>query len=179
MFCLKVSANTEKPQALVETIFSQAKNIKIATDTKTQKEINKLINFTKLAENSLGKKIKSISKNEFSWYAKTLKEIIIKTVYPEAPNFLKQVKITYEQSSKQGKDIVVNSVVTKKGEETEVSYHLHFLAGGWKVFDISIDGDSWTENIKDQVISAIKKHKWIGLKKKLNKRLKELKTTKK
>ena len=49
----------------------------------------------------------------------------------------------------------------------------------WKIVDITIDDESWVENIQEQVHKTIKKKKWSGLKSSLSKRLKDLNSGKK
>ncbi len=178
ILCITISsAMAADPKAIVEIIFDKAKNEIIITDTKAQADINKLVNFNEMAKNALGNKYSTLSKEQIDWFSKTLKEIITKTVYPEAPKFLKEVKITYEGVKIAGGRANIDSVVKKRGEETEVSYHLFQFVNGWQVVDISLDGDSWIDSIKEQVLNALQKHGWVGLKEKLSKRLSDLQTS--
>jgi ABC-type transporter MlaC component len=58
-----------------------------------------------------------------------------------------------------------------------VDYTLEQQAdGSWKVVDVALDGESWVDSIRDQVVETLKKSKWTGLKKKLSDRLAELRT---
>ncbi|HLE10361.1 MAG: hypothetical protein A2504_04310 [Bdellovibrionales bacterium RIFOXYD12_FULL_39_22] len=171
---LSIQANSAGPKSIVEAIFDKSKNTTITSDTNAQAEVNKLVNFNVMAHNALGNKLSTLSKEQVDWFSKTLKEIITKTVYPEAPAFLREVKITYEGIKEKGDKATVNSIVRKRGEETEVSYHLMKFSNTWQVIDISLDGDSWTDSIKDQVINSLNKNGWTGLKDKLSKRLDEL-----
>lgn len=165
-----------RPIDVVKNIFEKAKNHKIIKNKKSQAQINKHINFHLMAKNALGSKFKTISQAEFNWFKKTLQAIIIKTVYPEAPKFLKNVQIDYEDVEVEKNKATVLSVVSKKGEETEVNYVLTKIKSRWIVMDISLDDDSWVESIRDQVIKTINKNKWSGLKTKLQNRLNELKS---
>lgn len=166
------------PKAVVEIIFKKAQQKDIATDAKKQAALNKYINFTTMGVSILGKNKKPLSREQINWFNKTLKSIITRTVYPLAPKFFKDVKVTYEGVEVTKQNTVVKSVVFSKGEETEVAYYLKKFQKEWKIVDIAIDDESWTEGINEQVNRTIKSEKWAGVKKRLTKRLKELKNKK-
>ena len=162
------------PQNIVELIFSKAGKTLVTSDKKLQNEINEQIDFSEMAKDVLGKEFKNRSALERSWFQETLKEIITRTVYPEAPKFLKRVKIQYKKVKEYGKRATVNSIVLRRGEETEVDYALRRIGERWKVVDVAIDGESWVDNISEQVHRTIRKRKWAGLKSRLGRRLASL-----
>lgn len=164
------------PKDVVKSIFNEAKNPEIAKDKKLQENLNQQISFDDMATNSLGKYKKELTAEQYSWYSKTLKEIITETVYPEAPDFFKGVKVTYEDESVKKDKAQILSVVTEKGEETEVEYTLRKVGEKWLVIDVSLDDESWIESIYEEVDVVMKKDKWDGLKAKLTKRLNEIRT---
>ena len=170
---------TLAPQLVVEDIFSRASAPEISSDAKKQEEVNSLVDFDQLAKAALGKEFKKASKADFEWFRDTLKEIIGRTVYPKAPEFLKDVKITYKEVATKGDSAKVNSTVQNKADLTDVDYKLTQEKGGsWKVTDVAIAGQSWVESIRDQVNQVIRKKGWKGLKDSMNRRLNELKTGK-
>jgi ABC-type transporter MlaC component len=162
------------PKIIVEEIFKHAKDPKIATDKGLQGKVNAMINFDQMAISSLGKYHKQISKSDLAWYSETIKSIITETVYPDAPDFFKGVQISYEDEEVGGDSALIVSVVTEKGEETQVDYKLKKIKGVWRVVDVALDEESWIESIYDQVDEVMKKDKWPGLKKKLTDRLKKI-----
>lgn len=183
LFLLITSTNVfgakETPKSVVEKIFNQAKNPKIAKDKTLQEKLNACISFAEMAKSSLGKYVKSLTKDQFSWFQSTLKEIITETVYPEAPDFFKNVKVEYEDEEVGKARAEILSVVIEKGEETEVAYTLKLMQGKWKVVDVALDDESWIESIYEEVDEVMKKDKWKGLKSKLSKRLKEVRESNK
>jgi ABC-type transporter MlaC component len=169
-------ATISNPQVVVESIFTKASMPEVASDSLKQSEINSYVDFDSLARAALGKEAKSISAKEFQWFRDTLQEIITRTVYPKAPDFLKDVKISYEAVKEKGANATVISSVQNKADFTDVKYQMMKTnSGDWRVVDVSISGLSWVESIRDQVKDVIKKKKWKGLKEAMNKKLSELK----
>lgn len=169
-------ASVSSPQVVVEEIFAKASAPEVVSDSTKQSEINSYVDFDALAKAALGTSAKSISNKEFQWFRDTLQEIITRTVYPKAPDFLKDVKISYENVKEQGAKATVLSSVQNKADFTDVQYKMvKNTKGDWRVVDVSISGLSWVDSIRDQVKDVIKKKKWQGLKDAMNKRLVELK----
>lgn len=176
---LPAFAEPAKPQEVVQEIFAKASAPEVATDAAKQAEVNAAVDFETLAKSALGKNFKAASPKDFQWFHQTLQEIITRTVYPKAPEFLKGVKINYADVKETPKGATVKSTVQNKADLTDVDYSLAKGADGkWKVVDVSISGISWVESIRDQVDSVLKKKKWAGLKDAMSKRLNELKAGK-
>ena len=127
----------------------------------------------------LGQEGPKRSASELKWFENTIKEIITRSVYPSAPKFLENVKITYKKTKLNSDDAKVFSSVSKKGESTDVDYLLKKTGAEWKVIDVSIDEESWVKTINEKVQKTIKEKGWTGLKDLLTKRLNELKSNKK
>lgn len=167
------------PQKVVEEIFTKAGQPEISSSADKQKEVSAMVDFAALAKSALGKEAKAIPAKEVEWFQGTLQEIITRTVYPKAPDFLKGVKIVYDQVEEKNNAAVVKSTVQNKSDLTEVEYKLMKAKdGNWKVVDVSISGLSWVESINDQVKDVMKKKKWKGLKEAMQKRLNEIKAGK-
>jgi ABC-type transporter MlaC component len=174
LLALGAHAAASEPKAVVQEIFQKAGVAEVATDASKQAEVSTYVDFDALARSALGKQ--KPSAEEFAWFRDTLKEIIARTVYPKAPDFLSGVKINYNAVDTKGKSSTVKSTVQNKADLTDVDYKLSDEGEkGWKVVDVSISGQSWVESIRDEVGKVIKKSKWAGLKQKMNKRLNELK----
>ena len=176
---LSVTAAPVEPKAVVQEIFTQASAPEVATSADKQGEINAKVDFETLASNALGKNAKTVAAHERAWFKNTLQEIISRTVYPKAPEFLSGVKINYDKVEEKNGKATVASTVQNKADVTDVIYKLEKGAGGeWKVVDVAISGLSWVDSIREQVSSTIKTKKWKGLKELMNKRLADLKAGK-
>src|SRR3989344_2828432 len=84
------------PKEVVEKIFSKAASPKIVSDKSLQKDLESNVNFSAMAAGVLGMHYGKVSHEEFEWFQNTLREIITRTVYPEAPQFFKNVKIHFK-----------------------------------------------------------------------------------
>lgn len=164
------------PQKVVEDIFSKAGQSEISSSQEKQKEVSAMVDFSALAKSALGKDAKGVAPKELEWFQQTLQEIITRTVYPKAPDFLKGVQIAYDKVEEKKNFAFVKSTVQNKADLTEVEYKLAKTKDNWRVVDVSISGLSWVESIHDQVKDVLKKKKWKGLKEAMNKRLNELKS---
>lgn len=164
------------PQTVVEEIFSKAGQSEISSSLDKQKEVSAMVDFSALAKSALGKEAKGVPPKELEWFQQTLQEIITRTVYPKAPDFLKGVQIVYDKVEEKKGFAFVKSTVQNKADLTEVEYKLSKAKESWKVVDVSISGLSWVESIHDQVKDVLKKKKWKGLKDAMTKRLNELKS---
>lgn len=164
-------------KSVVKDIFTKASTETVSTDEQLQQEINARIDFAEMARAALGSEFRRRSPQERVWFERTLQEIITRTVYPEAPKFLKQVKISYKKVKQDGKSATVSSVVRNRGERTLVSYDLRQdESGEWRVVDVAFDGESWVENIREQVRRTLRKRNWSGLKERMNRRLATLRS---
>ncbi len=163
------------PQKVIETIFATAQKGNPLQSIDSVKLLDNLFNYNQLALNILGATAKQIKVDDVEWFKKTIREILIKTIYPKANDFLKNVKITYRKSFVDGAKAKVSSQIQSKGETTDVVYLLEKDSENWRVVDVSIDDESWVKTINEKMLKSYKEKGWIGVKDLLNKRLKELK----
>ena len=119
-------AEVKSPKAIVEEIFQKSAAEGIATDVSKQAEVNALVDFDALARAVLVKQ--KASAEDFAWFRDTLKEIITRTVYPKAPEFLKGTKITFNADDVKGQRATVKSTVQNKADLTDVDYELANVA---------------------------------------------------
>ena len=159
---------------IVEQIFTKSAQPEISKDVKLQDEVNAFVDYGHMAKEVLGAEYKKRKAPELQRFEKMLKDIISLSVFPAAPDFLGKVNVTYKEVLEEGNNSKINSVVKHKGEETEVNYRLHKQGENWKVYDIALDGESWTDSIREEVQKILKKEGWAGLKKRLTKRLETL-----
>lgn len=167
------------PENLIKDIFLKVGKENLMLNTKIKEEVEMHVDFSDMARAILAEETKKITNADIKWFEATIKEIITRSVYPSAPKFLENVKITYKKTKETNADARVFSSVNKKGEATDVDYHLKKNGASWKVVDVSIDEESWVKTINEKVQKTLKEKGWNGLKDLLNKRLNELKSNKK
>ena len=163
------------PESLIQNIFSLAqKEENPLNNPKLKTELDNNFDFRLMSLNILGEEAKKRSASDLKWFEDSIKEIITKTVYPKAPEFLRGVKITYKATLVDENKATVPSVVAKKGEKTDVSYTLVKTGTTWKVIDVSIDDESWVKTINDKLKKTLKEKGWSGVKDLLTTRIKAL-----
>lgn len=178
MLNLNLQAATA-PEELIKDIFSKTGKENLLLNAKLKEEVESHIDFQEMAKTILAAEYGKRTATDLKWFETTLKEIITRSVYPAAPKFLENVKITYKKTKANEADAKVSSSVSKKGESTDVDYVLKKVNNEWKVVDVAIDEDSWVKTINEKVQKTIREKGWNGLRDLMNKRLTELKTNKK
>lgn len=167
-------SNTFAQMEVIEEIFTKAKQPNFAKDKKAHEYVNDHFNFNTMSKLILGSEIKKQPKKEIKWFTDQMENILSKTIYKKSSDFLKKVKYEHEYVEQGKKKAEILTIVKKRGEETEIMTKLTKTKGIWKIVDLSIDDELWSENIGSQVRKKIKKNGWKGLKRTLTKRLKEL-----
>jgi len=166
------------PEDLIKDIFQKTGKENLLLNTKLKSEVEAHIDFQEMSKSILAGEYSKHNTSDLKWFEQTLKEIITRSVYPSAPKFLENVKITYKKTKETQSDAKVSSSVSKKGESTDVDYLLKKINNEWKVIDVAIDEESWVKTINEKIQKTIKEKGWAGLKDLLNKRLTELKSNK-
>jgi ABC-type transporter MlaC component len=172
-------AETLSPEELIKDIFQKTGKENLLQNSKLKSEVESHIDFAEMSKAILAEEYTKQSNGDIKWFETTLKEIITRSVYPSAPKFLENVKITYKKTKSTENDARVSSSVSKKGESTDVDYVLKKINNEWKVVDVAIDEESWVKTINEKVQKTLKEKGWKGLKDLLTKRLNELKNNKK
>jgi ABC-type transporter MlaC component len=166
------------PKETVLEIIERAKNLSNKTTySENTKKIESLVFFEKLTENALtGSNPSSDQRQKID---SLLKEIITKSVYPKAPQFFKDVKLDFSQStaqqnqeSSENAPVKISSTVTSLKNKTtnKVDYYLIHTSEGYKVTDFALEGQRWSESIREQFQDIIKKEGIHSLIQKLEKK---------
>lgn len=162
----------QKPEEVIQKIFTLAASDNLHKNQTVKTELDNYVDFKEMSQNILGSEVNKRSKEDLLWFEKTIKEIITKSVYPEAPAFLKGVKISYRTSIIDNDKATVPSVVAKKGERTDVGYKLKLNSKNeWKVVDVAIDDESWVKTINQNLQKTMSEKGWNGIKTLLNNKL--------
>lgn len=165
----------EKPSAALDTvqgIINRAKSLENKSlYSENTKSIEDKVDFDRLSLEALGPSRSRISSSQRSEIQNLLKKIITKTVYPAAPQFFKEVTIDFTGEEQTKRGIHISSTVTKGSKRSSVEY---WLSPDNRVIDISIDGESWTENLRSQFDEIISRKGASDLISRMKRRLREL-----
>lgn len=174
LFCVQLIADVEMPQNIIENIFKKASEINFKSNKENQSIVSSYFDYDIMTNKIFGKDLAKYKNKDIEQFKSYIKEIIELTVYPKSYDFLKSVKVDFSLNKKDSKNALVQALVKKRGEETEVICQLELVKERWRVVDISIDDESWVANIHEQVMKTIKNKQWSGLMSSLQKRLEDL-----
>jgi ABC-type transporter MlaC component len=177
IFCVfSVAVASETQEEIIKDIFSRTGKENLLLNKTSMGIVESHIDFGEMCKDILATEAKKRSAEELRWFETTIKEIITRTVYPEAPKFLENVNLTFKTTQASDNKAKIISYVKKKGEATEVEYVFKKIGEDWKIVDVAIDEESWVKTINEKVHKTIIEKGWKGLTDRLNKRLRELKT---
>lgn len=172
---VKAQSTSEKtPEAMIQNVFVLAQKENPLSNPQLKNELDSNFDFRQMSLNILGAEASKRNAADLKWFEDSIKEIITKTVYPKAPEFLHGVKITYRNTLVDENKATVPSTVSKRGEKTDVSYSLIKVGSSWKIIDLSIDEESWVKTINEKMSKTLKEKGWSGVKELLNNRVKAL-----
>lgn len=163
------------PEEMIKDIFARAGKENLLMNTESKLIVESHVDFKVMSTSMLGNDFAKLSASDFKWFEETIKDIITRSVYPSAPKFLDNVKITFKKTEINGENGKVASIVSKKGERTSVDYIVKKVGEDWKVVDVAIDDESWVKTINEKVHKTMSEKGMKGLKDLLSKRLNELK----
>lgn len=145
----------------------------------------KYIDFEQLGTVSLPKKWQDkfwISSSDKKTFLTLLQDLIEEIVYPRAKDFFEKHKLVYQKeknSGEGGKDLFYNIEIKKKSGEIE-KLHLIFRVRkkqeAWKICDIRLDKELWSEMFKNQFNHIITTKSYDVLLEKMKEKLKRVQT---
>jgi phospholipid transport system substrate-binding protein len=126
------SGNTKKAIALVET------------------KVVPYFNFTHMTQLAVGKDWRKATPEQQSALTLEFKNLLVRT-YSNALSSYKDQSVSYKAAKQLpgGTDVVVRSAITPQGgKPIIVDYTLEQVGGGWKVYDITVEGVSLLTNYR-------------------------------
>ena len=120
------------------------------------KQLSQFMDFEKLGSDSMTKKWKdqywkrSSNKKKF---LETLQALIEEIVYPRGKEFFDKVTVNYDQPklSQDGKQAdVICTIHVKENKQVQLQYRLVLQGSMWKIYDVNLEGEWWTESFKSQ-----------------------------
>ncbi|OGQ17624.1 MAG: hypothetical protein A3B70_02395 [Deltaproteobacteria bacterium RIFCSPHIGHO2_02_FULL_40_11] len=150
---------------------------------KFHSEISKYMDFELLAELSMPKKWQEkYWKNERSKkeFVDILKQLVEEIVYPRGKDFFDEVNLKYKKEvplkEKNRVSLTCTAAIKgKEGKSVNVEYHLIQKGDTWKIYDINLEGDWWTESFKGQFNHVITTKSYDDLVSLMQKKLERVK----
>jgi len=130
------------------------------TNQKFHDQLAQFIDFEKLGTDSMPKKWRNkywvVKTSEKGKFLDLLQELVEGIVYPRAKEFFKDVRFTYkkptylEESQEKAKRADVLCKIGVKDKIVNLRYRLIQRGGQWKIYDVNLEGEWWTDSLKSQ-----------------------------
>jgi len=114
--------------------------------------LDDLLDFDKIAKDSLGRHAEGRTDAELEEFHTLLKELVKKSYRKNIQKSL-DYELTYSGESRTDPGIIVRTKVKKKGSEeepVEINYFLHRVNGKWLIYDVETEGSRMVRNYKSQ-----------------------------
>ncbi len=111
-----------------------------------------------------GKRWRKISSEQRERFVSEFRLLLVRT-YAAALNEYRDQAITYldPKEGRKEREIVIPMLIETTGGEVPVSYAMYHGEGGWKIFDVTIDGVSLAMNYRSSFRAEIARHGIDGL----------------
>lgn len=142
-----------------------------AQDKKIEAMLDELLDFDRMATESLGTHAEGKSSEQLGRFKTTLRDLVKKSY---RKNIKKTIayEITYTGETQEGQGLVLKTRATKRGgQPIEVNYWLHKVNGKWMIWDVETEGSRMVSNYKRQFNKVIKRDGFDALLGKMKKKL--------
>ncbi len=132
-----------------------------------------IFDFNEISRRALARNIKIFSKEEIKAFIDVFSEFLGSTYIDKIQGEYSNEKIVYlsEEILKKGRALARTKIL-RETLEIPVDYRLKFVNGGWKVYDIVVEGVSLVKNYRIQFNRILKKESPAQLIERLDKKLK-------
>ena len=138
-----------------------------AAKSKLAKTVDKAFDFAELARLSLGNDAAKLTAAEMSRVAKSLQAIITANYIPKlrdtSPNAMQIGNTEVNEDH-----AVVHTQGSDKDKQIPIDFKLHKRAGGWAIYDVSIDSVSLVDTYTEQFARMMARDGKVGLLAKLD-----------
>jgi phospholipid transport system substrate-binding protein len=117
--------------------------------------VSSSFDFDAMAKDVLGATYNQLSSSQRSEFIDTFRYLFQDSYTRLVLNFLKQENIEYGKATQGGGKAKVDTAIKRPNENIPVTYLMH-SAGGWKLYDVVVDGVSILSNYRSQFANVIK-----------------------
>jgi phospholipid transport system substrate-binding protein len=126
-----------------------------ARGAEIQQIIRSNFDFNEMAKSVLGPTYSQLSAAQRSEFIDNFRYLFQDSYTRMVLNFLKQENIEYGAASQGGGKAKVDTVIKRPNESIPVTYLMH-SAGGWKLYDVIVDGVSILSTYRNQFSNTIR-----------------------
>ena len=162
-FCLGVNpalaqSPTEYTRGILDKVMAIQNNDSLSREARSQ-EIHQIVSssfdFNAMARDILGPTYNQLNSSQRSEFIDTFRYLFQDSYTRMVLNFLKKENIEYGSATQGGGKAKVNTVIKRPNENIPVTYLMQG-AGGWKLYDVIVDGVSILSTYRSQFGNVIK-----------------------
>lgn len=136
--------------------------------------VDPYFDYREMAKRSLGATWGKISAGQRDDFVHLFAELLEASYSDKIEKYAQRVKIDYTGEILDGEYAEVRTVVVKANDRIPLNYRLLNEAGGWKVYDVVIEGVSLVSNYQSQFHRIIHESSYIDLVQRLKSKVSEL-----
>lgn len=167
-----------QPTQIVRTVIEQALDIlKNPSYSKNTKErmvkqiVDPHFDYREMAKRSLGTTWSSLSSSQQDEFVRLFAQLLENSYSDKIEKYAQRVKIDYTGEHQEGNYAEVRTVVVRPNDRIPLNYRLLQEGGGWKVYDVVIEGVSLVSNYRSQFARIIHESSYTQLVQRLRDRV--------
>jgi len=150
---------TDYIRGILGRVMAIQNNASLSRDQRSQ-QIHQIISssfdFNEMARDVLGGTYNNLSSAQRSEFIDTFRYLFKDSYTRMVLNYLKQENIEYGKASQEGGKGKVDTVIKRPNENIPVTYLMSSSGGGWKLYDVIVDGVSILSTYRSQFSNVIK-----------------------
>ena len=139
-----------------------------------KERINLAFDFVELARLSLGDHWEGRSEAERTEFVDTFRRIVEERNFDSFVRYYREGGIEYRGEETTGARATVEATAPLRRERVPITYHLHRVDGGWRIYDLAIDGAGTAAGNRRQYARYIERHSFEKLLQRLGNQLENL-----
>ena len=139
-----------------------------------KERINLAFDFAELARLSLGDHWEGRSEAERTRFVETFRSIVEERNFDSFVRYYREGGIEYQGEETAGGRATVEATAPLRRERVPITYHLHRVGGGWRIYDLAIDGAGTAAGNRRQYARYIERHSFEKLLQRLESQLESL-----
>ena len=149
---------TDYVRGILDRVMAIQNNASLNREARSQ-EIHRIVSssfdFNEMAKDVLGGTFDQLSPSQRSEFIDTFRFLFQDSYTRMVLNFLKQENIEYGKATQGGGKAKVDTVIKRPNENIPVTYLMR-SPGGWKLYDVVVDGVSILSTYRSQFANVIK-----------------------
>ena len=135
--------------------------------------VDRRFDYREMAKRSLGPTWNNLNNSQRDEFVRLFAELLEASYSDKIDHYTKHVKVNYTGESLEDSYAEVRTVVVRPNDRIPLTYRLHNESGGWKVYDVVIEGVSLVSNYRSQFSRVISESSYAELVKRLRSKVNE------